>query len=236
MTTRFIVLFLGRSGSTYFMEALGSHPEIEVGFEELGRRRHLGAQEQLRFARSFFAPGDDNRAKGFKTKFQDILDPGPFSSLLREVGARVILLQRRNVVKSVVSWHRAEVLHEKTGDWNLYEAGGRPGPIHIDSGRFLERLKEYESARERLQKYAVGLELPTLWLYYEDVVRDAPTTFQMATSFLGVAGLDVRGRSVKLTSDDLSDAVTNVDELRASVDDGYRQMFDEELPESTQAP
>jgi hypothetical protein len=225
----FVVLFLGRSGSTYFMEALGSHPEIRAGFEELGSRRDGGAEAQLRFAREFFSDPDDatERAAGFKTKLQDVLDRERFASLLREVGAHAVLLQRRNVVKAVVSWFTSEVVNRATGDWNVYDDGAHPGVIEIDPQEFATRLRDYERARDELRQYAVGLERPTLLLYYEDLLAEHDATFAMTLGFLGVSPMAVRGRSVKATPDDLRRAVTNLAELREVAGPGYHHMFDE---------
>ena len=211
------------------MEALGSHPRIEVGFEEFGSRVHQGAEEQLRFARSFFSDDARGGAKGFKTKIRDIADPTGFASLMRDLRAHVIVLQRRNVVKSVVSWYRAEVVNSSTGDWNLYEGQARPAPISIDPARFTNRLRQYEEARERLQRFALELELTTLFLYYEDMLIDPNATFRVASTFLGVEPLELQGRSVKATSDDLREAISNFDELRAVAGDMYHPMFDEVL-------
>lgn len=224
-----MTLFLGRSGSTYLMEALAAHPAIEAGFEELGSRREEGAAAQLRFAREFFGRevAAPVAALGFKTKLQDVLDPEAFASLLRDVRANVVLLQRRNVVKAVVSWFRSEQVHASTGDWNVYSEAHRPPRMTIEPEEFVTRLRLYEEAREKLQEFALSLERPTLMLYYEDLIGDEAGTLNAVCGFLGVPPHPLRGKALKATPDDLRDAVTNVEELRHAAGGRYLAMFDE---------
>jgi hypothetical protein len=211
------------------MEALGAHPEIEAGFEELGSRRQLGPDGQIDFARGFFMRERPATvaAAGFKTKLQDVLDKDRFADLLREVGARAVLLQRRNTVKAVVSWFRSELVNEATGDWNVYRPEQRPPPVELDPAEFAARLARYEKARSALQEYALALERPALLLYYEDLLIDPSGTLDAACGFLGVRPAPVRGNAVKATPDDLRAAVSNFEELRERAGGRYHAMFDE---------
>ncbi|HEV2754767.1 MAG TPA: hypothetical protein VG318_03190 [Actinomycetota bacterium] len=210
------------------MEALQSHPDVRAGFEELGSRRGEGAAAQLEFARSFFVGkgAEGAAAVGFKTKLQDVLDPDAFTHVLRECGAYVLLLQRRNVVKAVVSWFRSELVNRATGDWNVYRAGDVPPPIEIDTAEFVDRIGRYEEARRRLQQYALELERPTLMLYYEDLLADESSMLASVCGFLGVGAVPLKGGTVKATPDDLRAAVANLDELRDAAGSRYRPMFE----------
>ena len=209
------------------MEALDAHPQIDAGLEELGSRREEGAEAQIEFARTFLtAPRTPPvAAAGFKTKLQDVLDRDSLAALLRDIRAHVILLQRRNVVKAVVSWFRSEVVNRTTGDWNVYRSADRPASVTIDPAEFAQRLRTYEEARADLQRYALSLERPTLMLYYEDLLDDPASTLGCACGFLGVAAVPVEGRAVKATPDDLRLAVTNLVELEETAGPRYRALF-----------
>jgi LPS sulfotransferase NodH len=225
----FMLFFQGRSGSTYLIEALASHPEIYArGEGVLGG----GAGQQLRRARKFLTQLYPERyhAVGFKTKFKDVQDPERLAKLLREVEAHIILLQRRNSIKHVVSFYNSLRIYEATGDWNLYNKEDRLPPVTIDMVRFASWLEALEDEKRKLETYVKNLGLPTLSLWYEDLIVDQPATLESVFSFLGVQFKPVQGACIKNTSDDLRKAVSNFDELRARyIGTPYEWMFDEVL-------
>jgi LPS sulfotransferase NodH len=227
---RFVILFIGRSGSTYLVDALASHPEICAQWEGLLGKK--GADAQLQRAREFFtqSPHGGYPAVGFKTKLSKVKDREGFAKLLGVMGARIILLQRRNTVKHVVSWVNSERIYDATGRWNLWTEENRLPPTTIDVAKFDRRLEQVEKGKRALESYAEGMELPTLWLNYEDLLVDRRATLDRVFSFLGVRVEPVQGGSIKNTSDDLREALSNFDELRSHyIGTPYEQMFDEVL-------
>jgi hypothetical protein len=226
---RFVVLFVGRTGSTYLVGTLASHPDIAMKWEWLGGK---DGDTELRDVRRFFtrSPHAQHPAVGFKTKLGDVTDREGFAKLLRELGARIIALQRRNSVKHVLSRVNSERIYDATGYWNLWNEEHRLPPATIDVVEFSRRLELLEEQKRRLETYVESLELPTLWLDYEDLLVDQRATFERAFSFLEVPFQPVQGKSIKNTSDDLREAVSNFDELRSRyVGTSYEQMFDEVL-------
>jgi hypothetical protein len=227
---RFVILFIGRSGSTYLVDALASHPDICAQWE--GLLANKGADVQLQRARKFFtqSPHGEYSAVGFKTKLSKVKDREGFAKLLGEMGARIILLQRRNIVKHVVSWVNSERIHDVTGYWNLWNEENRLPPTTIDVAMFDRRLEQVEKGQRELESYAKNMELPTLWLYYEDLLVDRRATLKRVFSFLEVRFEPVEGGSIKNTSDDLREALSNFDELKSHyIGTPYEQMFDEVL-------
>jgi LPS sulfotransferase NodH len=227
---RFVILFIGRSGSTYLVGALASHPEICAKWEGLLGKK--GADAQLQRARNFFTQPPDGGcpAVGFKTKLSHVRDRQGFANFLREMGARIILLQRRNIVKHVVSWANSERIHDATGRWNLWNEENRLPPATIDVAQFDRRLEQVVKGKRALESYANSMELPTLRLDYEDLLLDRRATLERVFSFLGVRFEPVQAGSIKNTSDDLREAVSNFDELRSHyIGTPYEQMFDEVL-------
>jgi hypothetical protein len=74
------------------------------------------------------------------------------------------------------------------------------------------------------------LVLPTLRLYYEDLLIDERTIFARVLSFLEVQPKPLQGGTLKNTSDDLREAISNFDELRSHyLGTPYEQMLDEVL-------
>lgn len=224
---RFVVFFNGRSGSSTLIEALNSHPEMVARGEILS-----GKDDQLLVARRFLTRPRRKRyaAVGFKTKLRDVRDPEDLAALLAELGASAVLLRRRNVVKQVVSRVNSKRLYETTSDWNLYDERNRLPPATIDPAWFDDALRRVEEDRRELEDYVGNLEVPTLPLYYEDFLVDWAAAFSRVCSFLGARFEPVQRQSIKNTSDDLKQAVSNFEELRALyAGTPYASMFDEVL-------
>jgi len=228
----FVVLFMERSGSTYVVEALSSHPEARVEFElfvEWSKQKNT-RQLQLQKARDYLTAPSAFRAVGFKTKLKDIPDQQAFGELLKEIGARVICSVRRNRIKHVVSHLNAVRLHERTGDWNLYDEADRPASFRIDPSNFAERLEAFETQRAALIDYTIKLERPTLYIQYEELMVGHDLLFEMVFGFLGLPPMPVRGKSLKNTGEDLRDVVENFEELRLKyAGTRYEALFEEVL-------
>jgi hypothetical protein len=240
----FVVLFQGRTGSTYLMEALDAHPAIRAGYEDItsSRWEKKGGEAQVARARRLlladadewaarpFDPKHPARAVGFKVKLRDVVALEAFGAMLHDVRARVIHLQRRNVVKLTVSNFNSQRIHEATGDWNLYERGAISESFHIPFELFDSALERVEARRRDLIEYVAALELPSLTLFYEDIVEHHDETVALAFAFLGVEAATVQGAAVKATRDDLRTVLENFDDLRARyVGTRYASMFDESL-------
>ena len=228
--TPFVVLFEGRSGSTYLMEGLNSHPWVHAIFEPMVPLAKEGAESQIGFVTRFFSSPGDHRAVGFKTKLKDVLDPTRLAEELRRLQAKIILLERRNRIKLVVSLYNSVRLNEATGDWNLYDEKDRLAPAAMDPEVFISWLEKLEDWNRKLRKYTSDLGLATLSLCYEDLLVEQQATFNRVFSFLGVEPQPVTGNARKNTSDDLREALPNFEVIRTSyVGTPYLEMFDEVL-------
>jgi hypothetical protein len=230
--TRFVLLFQGRTGSTYLLEACNRHPRVRFYGEELAWLNKEGTDAQLLWARGALTPPLMGRslAIGFKTKLVDVIDPEAFAELLQEVRAKVIHMFRRNLVKAVVSEINASRLAKSTGRWNLWRGTNRPKPVPIDLGEFEFRLRRRERREAGLEHYVAGLQLPTLRLPYEDLLVNQGASLGRLFTFLRVFPAPVHGSTLKITSDDLRTAVPNFDEIRGRyVGTQYEPMFDEIL-------
>lgn len=214
--TPFAVIFQGRCGSTYLVEALNKHSQIQCWREYFStlKKRKGSAADQLRWLADFYsATPDSYSAIGFKTKLADVMDLDGFARTLVEHNAHIIHLQRRNMVKMTVSFFNAMRLNNLTGDWNLYTENDRPEKLHIDVERFDEWLRAAERKSEDEIGFVSRLGLPTLNVYYEDLLFDETGSLREIMNFLRVGYEAVRGDALKVTSNDLRDAVENFDEL-----------------------
>jgi len=232
--TSFVILFLERDGSTYLTSLLGRHPEITATFERFASMRQAGqgAQEQLAWARSFLMPPLVGRSKaiGFKTKLVDVMDPDGFRELLQSLDCRILHMGRRNHIKASISRINARRLHAAIGQWNLDSEEDRLPPILVDKAELDPLLMDRQVKEAELDAYVRQLGLPTLRLYYEDLLRDRESALNQVFSFLRVRPLSLDGRPIKNTSDDLREAIVNFHALRAAYrGTRYEPMFDERV-------
>jgi LPS sulfotransferase NodH len=232
--SRFVILFVERSGSTYLATLLDAHPDILARREEFAHLRQRGKDgaEQLAWARQFFTPPlvGDRKALGFKTKMVDILDQDGFAKLLKEFQCRIILLQRRNLVKAVISTINADRLHQASGNWNLLKESDRLPAFNVDLDKFDQMLLERRDWDREIEGYVNHLKLPTLPLFYEDMLVDETAFMRRIFDFIGVNYAPVKGKTIKNTTDNLREAILNFDELRGKYNGtDFELMFDEVL-------
>lgn len=232
----FVVIFQGRSGSTYLMEALNSHPQIDSYLEILAplkkkiKKGKIKPSDQLKTVRKCLSePSSTNiSAIGFKTKLKDVIDPDSFATVLKQTQAKIICLTRRNQIKRVVSLERAIKLNESTGDWNLYQPESKPKAFAIDVDEFKIWLKQSEREKLKILNYVHDLGLPTLYLFYEDLIKHSQTTFEEIFAFLEVQSHPLEASCIKNTNDNLREEILNFDDLRSCyVGTPYEEMFDE---------
>lgn len=230
--TPFVILFEGRTGSSYLVTGLSKHPNVRAGWEELPKLKAIGHEAQANWTRRALTPPLIGRfgAVGFKTKLRDIADPINFSQLLQELNVKVIHMQRRNRVKVAISEINSNVLHARTGSYNVYKEGDRLPPLRIEALEFRNVLAMRERLDGNLKHFVEHLNLPTVEVFYEDILLDEAETLRAIYEFIGVTPRITKGSSYKNTSDDLRDALLNFDELKASVaGTPYEEMFDEVL-------
>jgi len=232
--TNFVIVFEGRSGSTFLVEALDSHPDVVAKKEAFAAiRKDITAgkydkREQANWLREFFASHPGVPALGFKVKYKDIVEPGETAKVLRECNAKVIRLTRLNRIKLVVSLMNGRRLHDETGEWNRYDGNEQAPPLLASLDEFDANLRKVERRKEGLMRYVESLSLDTLELFYEDILRDADDVFRRVCNFLGVPVRALTSNTRKNTTDNLEEALVNFDELRAHyAGTPYEAMFGE---------
>ncbi|SLN68907.1 hypothetical protein [Roseisalinus antarcticus] len=132
MTTRFVLFSTARSGSSWLVTALRSHPEILCHGEALAPGlvpRHLqGAAravltpemckaDPLGFARRLLAMDEGHGAVGFKVFATQ--GPAAHAALLSDESLHKIVLRREN---ALAAWSSL-LIARQTGRWNTRKAG-----------------------------------------------------------------------------------------------------------------
>lgn len=232
--TRFVILFVERAGSTYLTTALKSQPGIVALTEKLAalREEGKGAADQLEWTKAFLTPPWVGRQQvmGFKTKLVDVLDREGFAAILQARGCRIIQLRRRNAVKGVVSTLNARRQWQASGNWNLLNESTRQPAFAVNPEEFDSLLRQREEFDRDLERYTQQLGLPTLTLFYEDLLLNEQAFVETVLAFLGSRHRPRPGVTLKNTGDDLREAILNFDELRKRYGGTrYEAMFDEVL-------
>lgn len=224
-TIRFALLFQGRTGSTYVTDRVNAHRNVKMepevwggwGFQLQQHEFSTHIEKQHAWLTAFYTeeshPG--TKAIGFKTKLSDVLDKRYFMNFLREYNIRIILLTRRNTIKLVISEINAKRLFNQASTWNLQSENDRLPSFTLDLDKFNEQLKWREEVEQWLVSYTTILNLPTMTLYYEDMLKDNQSFFAQLYDFLGVPFLDTVGKTLKNTPNDLREIITNYDDLLA---------------------
>ena len=232
MAAAFVILFEGRTGSTHLTTLLDSHPRVRAQREVLGglKTRNEGSAAQLIWADgALTTPADGSLdAVGFKTKLRDVIDKDSFAELLLRHEARVIHLERNNVVKQALSGINAQKLARATGRYNLFDEANRLPPQQIDPKELHENLLRREQWQRDLHEFLVRHAMPTLHVTYERLLAGEEDAVGDVLQFLGVRPAPLRSPILKATSDNLRDAVLNFDELVAHfAGTPYEAMFSE---------
>lgn len=227
-TTRFVILFEGRTGSSMLGGFLNQNPRITCLGEEVAALQSMGWAAQREWIETLFMnPSSlkDPRIKesadaiGFKVKLREIASADDFKQTIESRNIRVIHMTRSNLIKQVVSSIRAVDLHEKTGVYNIHvrhaDAPEVPGSYSISPSRFDETLKWLEQATNRLGEFVESIETDVFTLTYEDVTSDTERQMALLCGFLGVPEASFRERTKKITSDNLAESVSNYEELRS---------------------
>ena len=228
----FVILFEGRTGSSYLTEHLDSHPNIRAHMEILGPLKNDPPIAQLQRTRKTLMPPVIGRhgAVGFKTKLRILTDPDAFAELLKKLRVKIIYMQRRNKVKEALSEITSNILKQKIDNYNIYDESQRVGAIHVDLKDFDWTIRFREEMDGKLNSYVSNLQLPTLPVFYEDLLLDLKKELRRIFSFLSVPYKKTGSKMQKHTQDDLRQALSNYDEIKAYyTSTKYQNMFDEVL-------
>jgi len=211
---RYVMLFPGRTGSTYLTDHMASHPQIVANYEILSQYQESWEQQE-EFLEDMIGTKRRPRiqAIGFKTKVSSVLAPFKFEKFLKENEFRIIHLTRKNQLKFIVSIVRAKQLRERTGTSNLiFQSQEAVGATTIPLVEFAQAKRRLRR-RSRLTRIIDRMKLPTIEIAYEDLLTDEQAILKRLWGFLDVRNVATVGKTRKNTPQDLRQAVTNLDEI-----------------------
>jgi hypothetical protein len=227
---RFVILFTGRTGSTYLTEGWFGSDIVRWHGEELARIQD--PIEQLREAATYWQshPGESHRCLGFKIKLADCVNPDGLKALCQDYDAQVICMRRRNYVKQAISFFNSRRMVESDGQSNLYDERQRLAKEAYDPNRVLIRTRDCERHDIELCDYTRDLMRPTLTLFYEDLISHGSREQARVANFLSLPKAPPMGNTLKATSDDLREALPNFEEIRKVLaNTKYAPMLEERM-------
>lgn len=230
---RAIILTTQRSGSTFLVSCLRSHPEVECAGEILNgqpddprpgyrgpfrqvvkavRILRTGAWRADRFMDAYFRRGTA-KVRCFKAMYNQIARPFASRFLIENEDIRVIHLRRHNLLKV----HVSTLLMNKR---KQLQATAPTETVWIDVNP-QRAIASMRKARERYESYDRAFERhPRLQVSYENLIDNngiTEDTRSRICDFLGIAQLPMMSPLVKLNPDSLRDMVTNYDELADAI-------------------
>ncbi|MGH8222660.1 MAG: sulfotransferase [Woeseiaceae bacterium] len=229
-----MILTTQRTGSTFLVECLGSHPEIEsageilIGVPEVVRGpRYRGRFQSLyklwniaktgawlpgnRMERFF--TGGEAKVRVFKAMYNQLANPFALRYLRAHEEIRVIHLRRENLLKVHVSRLLMPTRRQLQATSPV-----EPVWIRVDPAQAIAAMrkgqKRYEYFERLFERHA---RLP---ISYEKLIDGAclqEDTARRICDFLDVAQPPMKSRLVKVNPESLRDMVTNYDEIAAAI-------------------
>lgn len=230
---RAIILTTQRSGSTFLVSCLRSHPEVQCAGEILNgqpddprpayrgpfrqtlkafRILRTGAWRAGSFMDAFFGRGTA-KVRCFKAMYNQIARPFAARYLVENEDIRVIHLRRHNLLKV----HVSTLLMNKR---KQLQATAPTETVWIDVNP-QKAIASMRKARERYESYDRAFERhPRLQVSYEDLIDSSGLTEENRSricDFLSIAQLPMASPLVKLNPESLRDMVTNYDQLAEAI-------------------
>ena len=222
--TRFLILFPGRTGSSWLVDGLSRHPAICVEGEVLVGRS-AAAQEKI--YKRILGAGSGPRASGFKTKLKDVADPESLRRCVRENNVVVISMQRADLLRLALSRINARRLYEATGAWNVRDGAKPMGDGEVSAEELAKALSDCRSDVRSLEEFVGSLGVEPHVIEYADIIDSPESVLAKAQNWIGVEAMSLLSSVVKNTNENLAHAVSNFAELRDEMSGGtWGPVFD----------
>lgn len=223
--TLFITVFMARSGSKFLRSLLNQHPDIHDFGECFHDRPKSFSEDSALLAKLgeiFLASaplkGVQLRYPRHFREFPEIVD----LVTRYPAGVKCILLKRRNKLKGAISQQNSERLKKSTGKAHMFRDSNPDlrQKLALDIPRAVKEAQERARLDDEYLDWARAL-FETHEVYYEDLVADEKGVVNGVCRFLGVnpfkPGTLKDSTLVKVTSDNLENAIENYDDLVRAV-------------------
>jgi len=203
---RFVIYHQARTASTMIQSALNTHPQIiceeELFHQNYDRNPNQNAREHVD------AVLFNRTAEAIGFKLQGYQATDEINALLRDDNYRAILPYRRNRLEQFVSALVAIELNR----WVRRDEDEFPlVKVRVEPSAFWEWVKWNEDHEAGARRAVEGL--PTISVFYEDVVADWDNQLNRLQTFLGVEPVQLKPTTLKARTRPLKDWVENWDEL-----------------------
>ena len=225
-TKLFLMVVSGRSGSSYLTKLVDRDNrlvmlgEMLVGKTELQQKQILHDFFQGKLKNESFL--GKKAAIGFKTKLNDVIDRQNFLNLIKQHQPIIIINRRRNFLKQAISRARMLVLLENTAKkygkrhHSPVDKSDIVPAIKVDPDWIYRTAKNFAQRDKELEKFSHKLNDRVATIYYEDFAVEPTVAIAKLSEILEIdINIDNYDVTYKNTSDDLRQAVSNYDELKA---------------------
>ena len=222
---KFLMLFPGRTGSSYITEKLDAYPNVIMAgeildyyYEEVDDKKRVN--QQIETIKSFYSQkySANITALGFKAK----LYPGHWTE--NSLGQlkdtlefckvnKVIILLRKNEVKHAISALLSLNLKDK--GWNIMQELDMAKEECIDYVEFSEMLVNNRKQAREVLDFSKKLNASKLTIYYEETLENEEDLFRKIYDFLDVVYHKTSSMIKKHVNDNLSLVVTNIKSLQS---------------------
>jgi LPS sulfotransferase NodH len=206
----FVILCMGRTGSSHLRSLLDSHPQIACLGEVLDPRgfgydRARGPREYV----STFFKGLDARVRGFKLPLDSIIQVPESLDLVDDPSMRIVRLKRPNYLAHFVSNEMARA----SGVWHSHDGPAPNLRLQIPVERCLAWFRDC-AYNDRMLDSVAGSSR-TFQITYDEL-RDGDKLAGLQ-QFLGVDPQLLSSRFAKLTERPLEDILINWDDIATAL-------------------
>ena len=225
--TRFLILFPGRTGSSWLVDGLSRHPRVRAEGEILVGRAADAQRSELE---RLYGGRPTRFAVGFKTKLKDVADLDALRSCIQERGLTVLRMRRRDLLRLAISRINARRLHAATGRWNRRssdrpERGADVADVAVDE--LVDALVACRDDVARLDDFIASAGVVPCEIEYADILSQPAEVLARVQDALGVEHRRLVSSVAKNTSQELSAAVGNIEALRRELAGGeWSSVFD----------
>ncbi|VVS92356.1 hypothetical protein [Desulfoluna spongiiphila] len=226
MKKLFMITFMARSGSKFLRSLLNQHPQIN-DHGEIFHDRSKMSEERNDLLRLFSkitldphpVPGFQFRYPRHYKEFPEVKD----ALLSCRNSINVVLLQRKSKIKGAVSQQNAEKIKKSTGKAHLFKGSSFAdyNKLILDVPRAIRETLQREQLDNEYYEWA-SKHFSTLLLNYEDLCVNTEFEIARVCEFTGLMPLKPgnlkQSDLVKITSDNLKEAIQNYDELYDELD------------------
>lgn len=219
---RFVILCLGRTGSTHLQSMLDHHSQARCWGEVFGEGKPpTFAAADTDDPAAFLAgllEGGDERASGFKLPINSIrLEPRSAAIVRDDAELAVVRLSRRNGLAQLVS---RQLLATTGVSQSIFGSYG-DATVTIDPAACLPALDRIAEEEAELDEIAAGHK--TFRIAYEELGDE--TRLEQLQRFLGLDPEPLRSWFERLRTKPLAETVENWDELAAALSGTAHERF-----------